>query len=65
MLGVAKGSEVKAGDLLVEADLDAIRAAGLDTTTVVIVTNSGDFGTIRPLADGDVAAAVPALLVAR
>ncbi len=63
--GVAKGSEVKAGDLLVEADLDAIRAAGLDTTTVVIVTNSGDFGTIRPLADGDVAAAVPALLVAR
>ena len=62
---VAKGSEVKAGDVLVEADLDAIRAAGLDTTTVVIVTNSGDFGTVRTLADGDVDAAVPALLVAR
>lgn len=63
--GVSKGTEVKAGDVLVEADLDAIKAAGLDTTTVVIVTNSDNFGTIRPLADGDVTASTPALLVGR
>ncbi|MEW4354390.1 PTS transporter subunit IIBC [Streptococcus pneumoniae] len=36
---VAEGQEVKAGDLLVTADLDAIKAAGRETTTVVVFTN--------------------------
>lgn len=37
---VAAGAQVDAGDLLVTADLSAIRAAGLDPTTVVVVTNT-------------------------
>lgn len=62
---VATGADVKAGDLLVEADLAAIEAAGLDTTTVLIVTNTDSFETILPLAAGDVEAGAPTLLVAR
>ena len=36
---VEEGQTVSAGDLLVEADLDAIREAGRATTTVVVFTN--------------------------
>ena len=36
---VEEGQTVVAGDLLVEADLDAIREAGRATTTVVVFTN--------------------------
>ena len=62
---IAKGSTVSAGDVLLEADLEAIAAAGLDTTTVVIITNSGNFSSIRPLTEGTVEAGTPALLVSR
>ncbi|MDN5569950.1 MAG: beta-glucoside-specific PTS transporter subunit IIABC [Propionibacteriaceae bacterium] len=62
---VAKGTQVKAGDVLVIADLAAIAAAGLDPTTVVIITNSGNYATIAPLAEGTVTSATPALLVTR
>jgi PTS system beta-glucosides-specific IIC component len=37
---VAKGDHVEPGQLLITADLDAIRAAGYDTTTPVVVANS-------------------------
>ena len=37
---VEEGQTVAAGDLLVEADLDAIREAGRATTTVVVFTNA-------------------------
>ena len=40
---VAQGDRVEAGQLLIEADLDAIRAAGYDLTTPVIVTNADRF----------------------
>lgn len=59
---VAKGTEVKAGDLLAKADLEAIEAAGLDTTTVVIVTNSKDYAALDVVATGEVAAGDVALL---
>lgn len=36
---VAEGQKVAAGDLLVTADLEAIKAAGRETSTVVIFTN--------------------------
>ena len=36
---VAEGQKVAAGDLLVTADLDAIRAAGRETSTIVVFTN--------------------------
>ena len=43
---VAQGDRVKKGQLLLEFDADAIRVAGYDTTTPVLVTNPADFGTI-------------------
>lgn len=49
---VQEGGEVKAGDLLIEFDTDAIAAKGYDLTTPIIVTNSDDFtdviGTDKP-----------------
>ena len=36
---VAEGQKVTAGDLLVTADLDAIREAGRETSTIVVFTN--------------------------
>ncbi len=40
---VAIGDRVEVGQLLVEADLAAITAAGYDTTTPVLVVNSADY----------------------
>ena len=44
---VAANDTVKAGQLLIDADLDAIKAAGKPTTTMVIVTNSDDYSAIN------------------
>ena len=40
---VKNGDSVKVGDVLIRFDLDAIRQAGSDVTTPVIVTNSNDY----------------------
>ena len=40
---VKQGQKVKTGELLIEADLEGIRAAGLDTTTPIVVTNVDDY----------------------
>lgn len=40
---VKEGDQVKRGDLLIEFDLQAIQAAGFDTTTPIIVNNSDDY----------------------
>ncbi|MQS75202.1 beta-glucoside-specific PTS transporter subunit IIABC [Companilactobacillus halodurans] len=45
---VENNQKVKQGDLLVEADLEAIKKAGYDTVTPVIVTNTKDFVEIVP-----------------
>ena len=45
---VAAGDAVKAGDLLITADLDAIKAAGKPTATMVIVTNTDDYASVEP-----------------
>ncbi|GAA2228052.1 beta-glucoside-specific PTS transporter subunit IIABC [Herbiconiux moechotypicola] len=55
---VAQGDRVEAVQLLVEADLDAIREAGYDTTTPVIVTNSDRFA-VEALAAGEIVASAP------
>lgn len=62
---IAEGTEVRAGDLLAKADLEAIEAAGLDTTTVVIVTNSADFASVNVIASGEVAAGDVAVMTKR
>ncbi|MDQ0178331.1 beta-glucoside-specific PTS transporter subunit IIABC [Bacillus chungangensis] len=40
---VTQGQPVATGDILVEFDLDAIKKAGFDTTTPIVVTNSIDY----------------------
>ena len=52
---VAQGDKVKAGDLLGTFDSAKIAAAGLDNTTMVIVTNTADFASVNPVASGLVA----------
>ena len=44
----SQGDHVKAGDLLMEADLTAIDAAGKPTATMIVVTNSDEFSSITP-----------------
>lgn len=58
---VAQGQTVTQGDLLLEADLDAIARAGYDATTMVIVTNSDDYGDLPLLADGSTTPGSPVL----
>ncbi len=60
---VAKGDKVNKGDVLCEVDLDAVRAAGYDPTTVMIVTNTANFADVSPAATGLVAAGADAALV--
>lgn len=51
---VAQGDKVKAGDVLGTFDSAKIAAAGLDNTTMVIVTNTADFASVTPVASGSV-----------
>ena len=51
---VAQGDKVKAGDVLGTFDSNKIAAAGLDDTTMVIVTNTADFSSVAPVATGSV-----------
>ena len=52
---VAQGDKVKAGDVLGTFDSAKIVAAGLDDTTMVIVTNTADYASVTPVATGAVA----------
>ena len=53
---VAEGQKVAAGDLLVTADLDAIRVAGRETSTVVVFTNSDAIKSVKLEQTGSLAA---------
>lgn len=53
---VAEGQKVAAGDLLVTADLDAIRAAGRETSTVVVFTNGDVLKSVKLEQTGSLAA---------
>ena len=52
---VAQGDKVKAGDVLGTFDTAKIAATGLDDTTMVIVTNTADYASVTPVAEGAVA----------
>lgn len=51
-LHVSQGQNVAAGDLLVTADLAAIREAGRETQTVVVFTNQDAVKAVRLMATG-------------
>ena len=53
---VSEGQKVAAGDLLVTADLDAIRATGRETSTVVVFTNGDVLKSVKLEQTGSLAA---------
>ncbi len=62
---VAAGDKVKAGTPLAKFDAAKIAEAGLDDTTMIIVTNTADFAEVSPLAEGTIAHGVEFLKVAK
>ena len=60
---VSEGQTVAAGDLLVEADLDAIRAAGRETSTIVVFTNADAIKFVKVEHTGKLAANAPVATV--
>ena len=53
---VSDGEKVHAGDVLIEADLDTIKAAGYPATTMFILTNADDFAKVEKAEPGAVSA---------
>lgn len=48
------GQEVKKGDLLIEADLEQIKAAGYEVVTPVIICNTAEFSSVEGITGADV-----------
>ena len=53
-LKVSQGDKVKRGDLLLTFDARKIEEAGHETTTMVLVSNAANLGTLEVLSMGDV-----------
>ena len=51
---VSDGDRIRKGDVLIEADLDAIRSAGYPATTMVILTNADQFARAEKAEPGEV-----------
>ncbi|WP_416261363.1 PTS beta-glucoside transporter subunit IIABC [Gibbsiella quercinecans] len=62
---VAEGDRVQQGDLLIEFDLAAIRAAGFDTTTPIIISNTEDYIDVLATDLGPVQEQAPLLTLLR
>ena len=50
------GDHVKRGDVLMEADLGAIKEAGKKATTMLVITNTDAYASVDQLATGEVKA---------
>ncbi len=48
-LNVKDGDTVKAGSVMIEADMDSIKSEGYDVTTVIVVTNTDDYKDVLPV----------------
>lgn len=55
------GDHVKRGDVLMEADLGAIKEAGKAATTMLVITNTDAYAAVDQLANGEVKAGDAAL----
>ncbi len=62
---VKDGDRVKKGDLLVEFDLQGIRAEGYDVTTPVVITNTMDYKEVATVKTGAVNPGDPVIEVER
>ncbi|MFT4109199.1 glucose PTS transporter subunit IIA [Propionicimonas sp.] len=58
---VAADDRVEAGDELATVDLDGVKAAGYDTTTIVVVINTATLASVTPRPAGPVAAGDPVI----
>lgn len=50
----SEGQEVKKGDLLLEADIEQIKAEGYDITTPIVICNSDEYSEFHMAGPGDV-----------
>lgn len=57
------GDVVKAGDLLLEFDIQLIQAEGLQITTPIVITNTEDFAEVIPVNNGAVKAGAPVITI--
>ncbi|MBO1337326.1 glucose PTS transporter subunit IIA [Streptomyces sp. VRA16 Mangrove soil] len=62
---VETGQKVTAGDVLVEVDLDAVRAAEHPTVTLMTVTNTAEFAAVEPRTGVHVSTGDPVVTVRR
>lgn len=53
---VNNGDRIKKGDKLLTVDLVSLKTKGYDTVVMVIVTNTNDYATFKPLENGQVKA---------
>ena len=60
---VKAGDHVKKGDLLLEVDLEKVKAAGYDTITPVIVCNTPDYSSVENVGKGAVNAGDDLIIV--
>ena len=51
---VKAGDQVKVGDLLLEVDLDAVKAAGHPTVTPIVITNTANYQAVELIKTGDI-----------
>ena len=51
---VNSGDKVKKGDLMIEVDLEAVKAAGLNTITPMLICNTDDYPTFNTFVGKDV-----------
>jgi PTS system beta-glucosides-specific IIC component len=51
---VKTGDKVKAGDLLIEFDIESIESSGYDTVTPVVIANTADWKSVEPKTEGRV-----------
>ena len=60
---VKAGDKVKKGDLLLEVDLDKVKAAGYDTITPMLVCNTMDYASVEGVTGKEVEAGDDAVII--
>ncbi len=53
-LKVKAGDLIKAGDLMIKADIESMKGEGYDITTMVLITNSNDYAEVLPASCQDI-----------
>ncbi|MCS0543180.1 PTS glucose transporter subunit IIA, partial [Aeromonas veronii] len=53
---VKQWDEVKKGDILIEFDIEKIKAAGYDLKTPIVITNTEEYVEVKPTKSGKVEA---------